>query len=830
MRLLCEKCGAAYRVGDELIPAGGAKVQCPRCKHVQVAQRGQSTPSPVAKIAPPPHPIRAVSTPPAFVRTPVPARELPQSAAPWLDEILNTPAGPSPLARDLASSLFGEASGAAPTQGGARCRDCEKPLSTPFDQSLGLCEECRLALPGRPRRPVGTPLPEPTRAAPEPRDAKGGRTVPRSFTPSPAFSAARPSRRGALFALLGVLFAAGAGGGYVRWRRYQAHLAEQPLPVPHEVSAAVASWQATLPKTALPAGDLILKGRAKLTEDRPLAYREAETLFKQALVQEPLSGPATAGMAEALALGQGAALSRESYDQAVTLVQLAKGRDPGSFALSLALGDLLLTRSKDPSSFESARALADKILGEPGGQPLAEAHLLKGRAYLPTAGPVALAEFDLALKLSEEFKRAYYYRALAYAAVGQYRAAFKDLGRRLGMDADNAEALAALGRLYQDVGEVTKARAAYEDARQKHPEDVHLTVALAALRYQAENKPHEAVTLLRAILQHSAEKLTPETRAEAWTHYTAALRLSGSRELEAEGASALEAAPESASVHLQLLLAAISQHRAKEAGLHLQAVAGRLPEPALESLLTGRVAFLSGDAQGAVTAFTRALTQDPDRVDSALWLSIAEAKAGLRAQAFSHFQQASRTDPAYVLTESPLTLFYVQPGETLKGAAELVTVLFKDERDVLARVLEGALRFYEHDLKGAAASLNRILKVDEHNALGYAYLSLVQQEGAEDKRALQAAQNAVAEDRALALAHYALGLCEAKAKHADRAERELLDAARLAPRLFSAQMKLVELEMKANPRDARDRLTKVLGVDPGYLPAKRALYALEPGS
>src|SRR5919197_6092702 len=41
MRLICERCLTKYSIEDRLIPARGARAQCPRCRHTQIVRRAE---------------------------------------------------------------------------------------------------------------------------------------------------------------------------------------------------------------------------------------------------------------------------------------------------------------------------------------------------------------------------------------------------------------------------------------------------------------------------------------------------------------------------------------------------------------------------------------------------------------------------------------------------------------------------------------------------------------------------------------------------------------------------------------------------------------------
>src|SRR4051812_49904263 len=70
MRIVCQKCAAAYAIDDRLISPKGVRAQCPRCRHLQLVKRDAASPAPEAPAPAAPAPQRA--QPPAAPR-PVPS-------------------------------------------------------------------------------------------------------------------------------------------------------------------------------------------------------------------------------------------------------------------------------------------------------------------------------------------------------------------------------------------------------------------------------------------------------------------------------------------------------------------------------------------------------------------------------------------------------------------------------------------------------------------------------------------------------------------------------------------------------------------------------------
>ncbi|NNB84537.1 zinc-ribbon domain-containing protein [Corallococcus exiguus] len=74
MRIVCQKCAAAYAIDDRLITTKGVRAQCPRCRHLQLVKREASA----ASVTAPPEgavPPAAEPNPPAAAPAPPVARE-----------------------------------------------------------------------------------------------------------------------------------------------------------------------------------------------------------------------------------------------------------------------------------------------------------------------------------------------------------------------------------------------------------------------------------------------------------------------------------------------------------------------------------------------------------------------------------------------------------------------------------------------------------------------------------------------------------------------------------------------------------------------------------
>ncbi|RJS20795.1 gliding motility protein [Corallococcus sp. H22C18031201] len=954
MRIVCQKCAAAYAIDDRLISPKGVRAQCPRCRHLQLVKRDptasaagapalgaepRSNPDSAAApalgaeprssggAAPPtlsPEPRsgprpgaspgaggRAAPAPRAAPRTPVAqadpfadfAKPAPQgpgaaqadpfadlgappaasSGDPLLDFLGPPPQElpPAPVSGRTAPAVvvsLGQRTpapvAAAPAQVEATsgCRTCGKPLTDPFDQALGMCDDCRQRAPAPSpavvaRSAPGSDLDLPLLSAPdgdapalsvEPRSGSraapapalgaeprsGARTITRSshVAVAPARVARLDSGRGkGPWVALGVLLlgAAGAGGYFfvLKPRQLEAGkgaTAARSQAVPEAIEAALGRWRLQYLDLSGTSEEQYAEGVALLAREQRRAYAEAEESFQQALLLDPNNDAAVAGYVQSVALGQGAGMDEATFQEARALVEASEGRTDHLPALLVAHANLLLTRTRQPELWERARTLADSVLALKTATPAqkAEAYLVLGRAYLSTSKELARERFDSALELAPDLKRVHFYRALAHEAAGEYSLALEKLRKRLELDPTDWDSLAALARIYQEVGEPAEARRLYEARVKSQTGDLRAPLALAVLRYQGEGSPGAAARELRALLKGRA-RYAPREVAEVLAHLAAAERTAGNAEAAVKAADeALGLMPNLPEAHLQLLLVALgrkdSAKDVAKARTHWAACQGRLEDAALEKLLEGRVLLLEKKPAEALERFQHSVELDARRLDAKLLAGVAAAAGGTRRdETFRILFQAQDADPLRLAPRPAVTRFWLRPEDTLEGTEGVILALGEGHpEDVRPLLYEGLLRFEQGAVDVAERHFKAVLEVDSNNANALAYRALIALRAGNATAARSLATQAVTVGRQLPVAHLALGLALADARQVEPAKRSLREALRLSQSLVTAQVKLAELEVDTHPATSSATLLRVVGLDAENLPAKRLLYLL----
>jgi len=775
MRIVCQKCGATYEMDERLMGVRGVRGQCPNCKYQQTVY-------------------------------------------------------PDPTAGGAATGAggLGEALGTAPRPRTTPSRGV--PAGLPLD--AGAPPSPRRATPSSQRALADDEVPRPSRttsrpqslAGAPPRASAGSGYDARQGVAMTATSRVPWLKAAAIAAAVLVV-----GGGATTFAVTAARRAKANE-TPRAILDVLPRWR--LEFTDLKgsrAPELLAEGKKRLEEDRPAAYRDAEEAFQRALLLDPRSDEAIAGYGLALALGRGDLVDEDTRREAVALVEAARGRGGETVPELLAQVHLLLARSPDGDDLQRARQLAQRALAVATDREKGEAYLALGRSYVSTSGQLAVHNFDLALRSPSVHPRTHYYRGLAHASVGEFRKAIKDLERRLELDRGQPEALAALAGIYEELGSPDQARQVYLQAQKQDPEDARIPVQLAVLMYQFEGRAREAAAALKASLKNEA-RLEREVALDSWVHLAAAERSAGNLDgAAAAGSRALLISKDDAAAHLQLLLVALLRARPDEAAAHLPYLHGHLDDRALEHVVAGKVAFAQGHFDEAAREYALAAKEDERRVDALLGAGAAAAKARRRGEAEAALLKAVQSDPTRSAPRRPVTRFWLAEGETLDGLDGIVIGLATGQADVMPLVYEGVIRFHQGALGDADRLFARVVEEDGKNTLALSFRALVALERGENGRGMVFAQRASLNGARVAIAHYAFGMALAVRGELDEAKKQLRDASALAPHVLASEVRLAELEARkpGELQVARDRLVRCLALDPSYVAAKRALYALE---
>jgi len=816
------------------------------------------------------------NSPPGFDSSPQPAAPAPAAAAadPLLD-FFGAPPGqpsapPAPAAAPVRPAM--PVAAPAPVAAPKSCRECGKSLVDPFDQALGACEDCRRREKPTPPPPAAksvevidlpplgdgaaSPPPEPRSgvrpAAPvltdESRSAVRG-APPRSPTAGVAVSASSGRGRGVVVGAVGlVLLLGGAGAAYFFVPQVKDAVGTQvggssdkpsdsskpssSSGLPPAVEAVLPRWRIMFVDAA--EGDsqqLLSEGQALLAKDQRLAYSRAAELFQRALLLDPKSDAAIGGYVQALALGSGSRMDEKTFQEARGLIEAAESRANRGPELLVAHANLLLARSNQSENVDQARKLAEEVLAtakDNAVAPKAEAHLILGRVFLTSSRELANQHFDSALAIASDLHRVHYYRALADETAGDYSLAIERLEKRLAQDADHWETRTTLARIFLEVGDVERARQLYETRLKSTPGDVQSMLALAVIRYQVEGGVPGALGALRGMLRNR-DKYEESEVAELLLHQATAERLGNNLDAASKAArESAELVKENPAARLQLFLISVARKDAAAAAGHLTTFKGKLEDPVLEKLLEGRLRLLERKPAEAMELFMEASRMDPRRADALLLAGVAAAQDNRRDESFRLLAQVVQSDPMRLAPRPIVTPFFARSADLLDGLEGSIVALSRGEDDLLAHLYEGLLRYHQGEPAAAEKMFKLVNEVDDNNALASAYRAIIAV-GRKDQKAAKAhAARAVVGGRQVAIAHLAQGLVlMGDSSQQEPAKKSLRDAVTLAPKLYAAEVRLGELELASNRNSVRERLVRLLGIDPSYLPAKRVLYLLD---
>jgi len=608
-----------------------------------------------------------------------------------------------------------------------------------------------------------------------------------------------------------------------------------PQPLPEGLEARIEEWKASTLPGLLPQ-DATAAARAKMAGDTAAGYAAAEAGLRAVLVQEPRNAEALGLWLEAVARARGNALSRSALNDLVVLAESAlerMGHRPpvllGAAALLRARGseaDVLLARrlaqqaadGYQPSRPDAGVARTATVPPWAGASRMALAE-----TYVTSSGALALSLLQEAEQLDPTLRHVWNVRAAVEASAASPRTALADLQARLKLDPDHPPTLRAQAAVWAQVGEVTQARKVYERLQaDRRTQDGPAVVDMAELRAGPERAPAEAVRLLTTALGRGT--LSGSDLIDAQVRLARIARAASDLPTAVSAAgSAVRLAPDDPVAHAEALLVDLDRGAPGPAAAHLPRILGQLDNAGVGALLEGRVRAAEQQWQAAAEAFERAVQADPRRTDARLWAAAAWATAGQRDRALQAVGPALEGDPFRTGPGMPP----LWPGDGLKGAADRLSLLSKEDRDGLPLLAEAVVRFHQGDAAAAEALVERVLKAGGNQPLVLGWKSILLSARGDSAGALSAAREAVAQGRANGFAQFALGSALLANGDLDGARKALREAHTLLPALLTAEVRLAEIEARTGGvAAARERLQRVIALDPEYASARRALYLL----
>lgn len=762
----------------------------------------------------PPPPPPAASAAAAFSELEFGAPPPPQRAAPAR---LSAPPAPA---------------SAAPDATVVKCRNCGKGMTDPFDQALGVCDDCRnktaeVAAAESPFPPADslkrTEVPMfPSASTPITTAADQASKV-RSATRGGG--ASDGGGRGKLIGLgVAALAVLGIGGWLAvkrPWVRKPPSFINQPESA-RPRDAIIQQWTLKYPELeGVSADQLVADGRAALEKDTTTGYRNAETAFEKALVLDADDARAIAGWALSLAFGRGGKIDDQTLKAAEAMLGVSEQRS-GDLGVYVAHAHLLLSTHGNP---DHVKALAERGLNSGEARDRALAELGVGATLLAKNPQQAGERFAQALEIDPKLKRAYFFQARLAASQGKYDQAINALTQRLQLDADQWEAAEELARLWVDVGEPARAKKVLETTVSSDPHAVRPRMALAVLRYQHLGALEEAAADFKAI-DADADASRAE-KSEALVHLATIQRLRADPDAAQDTVRrALELTPESIPARLQQFLTYVDKGNASNARLELDGLKGQLGNELLEKTLEGRVLIAESHFEDAMKVLAEVSEKEPRRVDATLLAATAAAKAKKTGKAWEYcLRRGFHADPMSRPVPSMTTLF-IRPADILYVAEGAFAALSSDlEADPSPHLCEGLVSWFLEEPEAADKHFSRATAIDSRSADGFAYRSFLAARKRDFGAALRLGQRALAGNRSSGMAWFAQARAQEALGQLDQAKLSAREAQKYDAKLLGPKVVIGDAEAaQKHPDDARTTLTSVLLADPQYQDAKKILY------
>ncbi|MDP3152569.1 MAG: tetratricopeptide repeat protein [Archangium sp.] len=934
MRIVCQKCSAAYAIDDKFVTPKGVRAQCPRCRHLQLVKKDDAPPAAAAApeapaapggpsaflfdmgAAPPPPPAAsggsdlhfgqtapaaggASADPSPFDFTPPtnPGSPLdfgsppPEAGGNPFDFAASAPGGaaanpfdfgsvapppsssPSPFdfgspppMSSAPSSPFGSGGldlGDAPppppasrpsapkalrapsfpskpadaTAVGVKCRTCGKDMTDPFDQALGVCDECRNksaesvtseappppARPSAPARLAGPPPAAPMfPPASTPIGANDGARLRSAMRDGGESSGGKGKMIGMVIAALAVV---GLVAGLVikkPWANKGPVLVVKPTGGTRPVDSIIQQWRLKYPDLeGSSAKQLVDEGEELLLKDTTKNYLDSEEAFQQALVLDPGNDQALAGWVLSVAFGKPGQIDEPTAKAAESMLAAAEQRS-GDLRVFVAHAHFLIARQGNPNDI---KVLAERGLNSKAPRDRALASLAIGQTVLTKNPQQAAQNFREALAIDPKLKRAYFFQAQLAAIQGNYKEATRALERRLELDADQWEAAEELARLLVDVGDAPKAKKVLEAAKAAAPRAARPRLGLAILAYQHLNDSKGAEEQLTAIVDDA--EVPRGEKTDALVHLATIQRIAGDADKASDTIDrALELNPDSVPGRLQKFLILLDKGVSSSARLELDGLKGKLGDKYLESTLEGRLLIAEDRLPEAIQTLSATVEADPRRVDAIFLAGAAAAKARKDGKAWEFcLKRGLRADPNSRPVPS-LTHLYVRPADLLKPAIGAYAALVKDlDEDPSPSLCEGLVAWFSEDVAGADKFFLKVTSIDPKNADAYAYRAMVALRRKDVGAALKLSARGMDGSKNNAMLYFGQAQAQSMAGKIDLAKVAAQASLKYGPQLLGPKVILGEGEAaQKNSDEARRVLTSVLLSDPLYRDAKRVLY------
>ena len=575
-------------------------------------------------------------------------------------------------------------------------------------------------------------------------------------------------------------------------------------------------WTLAHPDASGTAAEHLVTAKARHLEDTWKGYESAERAYQRALVVDDQDATAIAEYVENLVVWRYALTSPEDLRIAEQAARYAAELEPQNASPHRALGAIALKRG----DLNGCRAGADAALQRDATD--GRAKLLLAQCYMEGNVALAIQEAERAQQLLPELRRADLVRGEAYAKKGRYASAFQVLSERLKVDPSNAAAHRLYGQIAREVGEVAEARGHFNRALRLEGDSQATLLAMAELAL-ARDEPGEAVGYYRRIANSS--KLYGKRGARVYTGWARAelARRRGRR----AGELATQALRFSSRDPAALLVrgeAALFTRSATTASLYAkQAESSRAGEPAV-LVLAGRALAALDQPAAATTKMQEALTNDPQDPRLKGVLAGLYLRQGGVAQAFALMRRAADVDPQSVTARTRAGLLALSPLAVQEAIAQFRRAAIEERNASVANSSIGLLYYHMGDRGRAKAAIERALRLDDANLTGLIYQAQLALDRGDRARARKSAQKLLAVERGSALGYLMLARALTAYSKFDKARDYYEAALRSDPGLLPAKVELAALDLETSARpEAIKELKDAFLISPSNLTVRRLL-------
>lgn len=484
----------------------------------------------------------------------------------------------------------------------------------------------------------------------------------------------------------------------------------------------------------------------------------------------------------------------------------------------------MLASAKDYLAKNDAAAATIQLKNALSKNPnLAEARFLLGRALLD-GGDIVAADVELRKALDLKFPQDQLVPQLARVmlAQGQSKKLLEQYENTAGGTGDTAADLkSTLGQAHTSLGQLDKARAAFEDALKANPDYARAHLGLARLQAIEKDLPG-ALATIDALLAKSPQN------ADAWHFKGDLLRAADKRDQAIEAyAKALELNPKLLSAHVAIIMIQLSEQKLDLAAKQFEGMEKTAPKHPQTFYIKALLAYSKKDYPAAKTAVESLLRMQPDNPMALQMAGMVafENRSDLQAQEF--LTKALNAAPGLDFGRRVLTRSYLRSAQPVKALATLKPVLQGDEINPAWFELAGEVYMQNGEIETAEDFFARAAKFNPKDTRSRTALALARMQLGQTEQAFADLEQVAASDKGIA-ADMALIASALRQRQIDKALSAIAGLEKKqpnSPMVFNLRGNA--LALKGDAKGARENFERALSLNAGYFPAAASLARMD---